>query len=473
MKKFLLAALSLVTVAVVSITGTVAFLQDEKSDVNVMTTGNVYIEQIEQERDENGNLVPFTQAKAAYPAVGSIAWDDQLLNVNGTACKVFDDGLKNVIDKIVTVNNTGKSDAYVRTVVAIEAPEGDPNNLIHVGFNEIGIETEGGFVTKIDGVDYFIMAFVYEEALAAGAKSAPSLMQVFLDAKATNEYCAKFGATWEILVVSQAVQTAGFADAKTALNAAFGKTSEKAAEWFGGENFVIPDAVVASADEFKKAIAKGGNVMLTDDIELTGTLVATKDAVIDLNGNKVTAPSSGAMFQSQSNASPDITITSSAPGAEINVAGGDTSVLLGYGKTVIKNVTINVTGCDNATPNPFKVYGDLTLGEGTVVNVDYLGTALISNNGAHKIVIDGAKINIGTFKTNGTAIITLNNSSTLEMKNTAIKIGEFVLSSFGGDSLVSKVDGVTIDGCTFNVTDSNGASCTFEAKDGKYRLVQK
>ena len=140
---------------------------------------------------------------------------------------------------------------------------------------------------------------------------------------------------------------------------------------------------------------------------------------------------------------------------------------------MINNVTINVTGCDNKSPNPFKVYGDLTLGEGTVVNIDYLGTALINNNGKVAVVIDGAKINVGTFKTNGTAIITLNNASTLEMKDTDIKIANFVLSSFGGDSLVSKVDGVTIDGCNFDVTDSNGASCTFVAKDGKYRLVQK
>ena len=234
----------------------------------------------------------------------------------------------------------------------------------------------------------------------------------------------------------------------------------------------LPITVSAPA-ELKAVIANGGEVMLTNDIALTGTLVANKDAVIDLNGKKITAPANGAMFQSQSNAAPDIKITSSVAGAAINVSGGDTSVLLGYGSTVIENVTINVTGCDNASPNPFKVYGDLTIGEGTVINVDYLGTALISDNSANNIVIDGAEINIGTFKTNGTAIVTLNASSTLEMKNTDITIDEFVLSPFGGDSLVSKVAGVTIENCTFNVTDSNGASRTFVANDGKYRLAQK
>lgn len=229
--------------------------------------------------------------------------------------------------------------------------------------------------------------------------------------------------------------------------------------------------VVSSAADLKDALAAGGNIVLTQDIELNSTLIAKKDAVIDLNGKTITAPSSGAMFQSQSNAAPSMIITSSTAGAEINA--GSNTVLLGYGSTEISNVTINVEKATSSSSTPFNVYGDLTLGEGTVVNVDTLGTALINNNGAVDIVIDGAEINIGTFKVNGGSVISLNQASTLKMKDTRVKIEEFVLSSFGGDSLVSKVDGVTINGCTFDVTDSNGASCTFKAKDGKYRLVQK
>ncbi len=244
-----------------------------------------------------------------------------------------------------------------------------------------------------------------------------------------------------------------------------------AVENANGTYTVVEIPKAATTAELEAAISKGGVVQLTADVALSDTLMNTKDVTIDLNGHKVDAGSS-TLFQSQSNAAPNIIITSSKDGAEINVSGGDTAVLLGYGSTVIENVTINVTGCDNYSPNPFNVYGDLTLGEDTVVNVDYLGTALINNNGKVAVVIDGAKINVGTFKTNGTAIITLNQASTLEIKDTDIEIDNFVLSPFGGDSLVSKVNGVTIEDCTFDVTDSNGASCTFEAKDGKYRLVQ-
>ena len=228
----------------------------------------------------------------------------------------------------------------------------------------------------------------------------------------------------------------------------------------------------ATQADLSRAIEAGMNAVLTSDLTLAETLMTTKDVVIDLNGNTITAPSSGCLFQSQSNAASDLIITSPVAGAEINVSGGDTSILLGYGNTEINNVTLNVTGCDNYSPNPFKVYGDLTLGEGTVVNIDYLGTSLISNSGAVNIVIDGAQINIGTFKTNATPVISLNQASTLEIKNTEMKIDNFVISNFG-NIFISKADGVTIENFTFNVTGNDGNEYKYEAGTDKYRLVQK
>lgn len=242
MKKILALVLTVALLAA-AIGGTLAYLQDEDSDVNVMTLGNVYIEQIEQERDANGNLVDFTQNKPAYPAVGPIEWADTGVVVNGTEYKVFTPDLKNVVDKIVTVKNTGKSDAYVRTVVAIEAPDYDPDNLIHINYNGADVESSAPIEVEIDGVDYVVFAFTYKEALAAGKVSAPSLVQVFLDSKATNEDCAKFGDTWEIIVLSQAVQAQGFADAKTALDTAFGEVKENAKQWFT-ETLEEPFAIV-------------------------------------------------------------------------------------------------------------------------------------------------------------------------------------------------------------------------------------
>jgi len=250
---------------------------------------------------------------------------------------------------------------------------------------------------------------------------------------------------------------------------------------------------VSTVADLEKALANGDNVVLTGDIALTKTLMATKDAIIDLNGKTIKTTASTSLFQSQSNAAPSMIITSSVPGAVIDATNStlNNGVVHSYGKTEIRNVTINAgtnkvvqvqgngsveiydTVINAVSGNTFNVAGDFTLGEGTVVNVTNLNSNLINNNGAHKIVINGAEINIGTFKVNGSSVISLNQASTLEMKNTDIKIDNFVLSPFGGDSLVSKVDGVTIEDCTFDITDSNGASCTFVAKDGKYRLVQK
>lgn len=235
LKSILLMCLSFVVVAAVAIGGTLAYLTSTDDDVNVMTLGNVKIEQIEQERDENGNLVDFTQNKPAYPAVGPVEWDDEGVMINGTEYKVFTDDLKNVVDKIVTVKNTGKSDAYVRTIVAIEAPDYDPNDLIHINYNITGVTISSPVLVEMDGTEYVVFTFTYTEPVKAGEASPPSLLQVFLDSATTNEDCEKFGDTWEILVVSQAVQTAGFDNAEEALNAGFGTPTDVAlcADWFG------------------------------------------------------------------------------------------------------------------------------------------------------------------------------------------------------------------------------------------------
>lgn len=238
MKKFLTILLTVVLTAAVAITGTVAYLTYEDSDVNVMTLGNVKIEQNEYERDENGNLVPFTQNKPAFPAVGPIEWAEEGVEVNGTEYKVFTEDLKNVVDKIVTVKNTGRSDAYVRTVIAIEAPDFDPNDLIHINHNSDGVTMSNPVTVTVGGVQYVIFEFVYTDAVAANAESAPSLVQVFLDEVTTNEDIEAYGETWEIIALSQAVQVEGFADAKTALDTAFGATNAtNAAEWL--ENIVL------------------------------------------------------------------------------------------------------------------------------------------------------------------------------------------------------------------------------------------
>ena len=265
LKNILLSGLSLVLVAALAIGGTVAYLQDDDSDVNVMTLGNVKIAQHEYERVQNADgtyemvtsekygegykLQPFTQAKPLYPATGEITgWGtkvpfDQLGKGASGAQAVFA-GLNNVQDKFVLVENTGKTDAYVRTLIALEYGS-NTKDIIGISTGDFWTWNEIGLI-NVDGNNYCLFEAVYKGAssrhvggvLPAGEYTYNSLAQVYLMNEATNEDVEALdgnkNGTYDIIVLSQAVQTAGFADAQTALDTAFGKSSEKAAEWFGG-----------------------------------------------------------------------------------------------------------------------------------------------------------------------------------------------------------------------------------------------
>lgn len=339
MKKIIALLLVVALTAAVAISGTIAYLTDTASEPNTMTVGNVSIEQHEYERvvDENGNpvrgvlgedfteaygitesykLQPFTQGKPAYPAVyqnGTLDWDEfqQLWNGVGApgSNDLFDDSMKNVVDKFVFVENTGESDAYYRTIIAIEAPEGITSDTIHTNFNansrfdynddmdgaQDGSESNKFFIT-INGVRYVIYVATYTEVLVPGEVSRPSLLQVYLDPMTTNEDCALFGDTWDILVLSQAVQTAGFDDADTALDTAFGDVdAENAIKWFSDISIDSP----ADDDELKDDL-QGDNKTIV--VNLTGDMTydvaawqneamggaETEKVIINGNGHTIT-----------------------------------------------------------------------------------------------------------------------------------------------------------------------------------------
>ena len=390
-KKVIFASATAVVVAAVTIGGTMAYLSSQDQDANVMTLGNVHIEQVEQERDENGLLTQFKQAKPAYPAVyEQIAWDDDKVEVNGAEYKVFDEDMKNIIDKIVTVNNTGKSKAYVRTIVAIEAPDGDPNNLIHFSYNEEGVKVSEGFVTEINGVDYYVIAFTYDEALMPGENSVPSLMQLFLGKEATNEECEKFGNSWEVLVLSQAIQTNGFDTAATALDEGFGKVTEANAKtWFGEAS--IP-ALVKDADGLVEALASNKDVVLETNVKIepakmsnaygTTGINIKNGQMIDGAGKVLNIKGAGGTWDSGINTTggliKDITVTGSFRGIFINHNSSHSE------RVVLENVIIDGTtytiSCDqglyqgltatNSTFNGWTSYAE-TLGDALFVDCNF------------------------------------------------------------------------------------------------------
>lgn len=329
-KSTLIMILSLVLAVAIGVGSTMAYLQDTDEDVNVMTLGNVYIDQIELERDENGELQQFTQGKPLYPAVyDGYAWDPENVkwpDVSETAdSKVFDDEkMSNVIDKFVFVKNTGNSDAYVRTIMAFELGSYDIEKvlasdtpLIHLNVNDKN-ESETGKghwdfkwldeIVTIDGNNYALVEAVYlhknsvqgtpeEGILPAGATSYPSLLQLFMDKSAKNEDIEAIdgnkNGTYDILVVSQAVQTMGFTDAQTALDEAFGPITAENNPWKKGgvdlDGTPAFPVFVDTAEEMVAALNEGGKIEVQADIALTETMNVEKASEINLNGHTLTA----------------------------------------------------------------------------------------------------------------------------------------------------------------------------------------
>ena len=75
----------------------------------------------------------------------------------------------------------------------------------------------------------------YEKALVADEETVSAMTQVYLDSKVTNEDINSIketlGDDWHIYVAAEGVQAAGFADAYTALNTAFGTPGSYDVEW--------------------------------------------------------------------------------------------------------------------------------------------------------------------------------------------------------------------------------------------------
>ena len=333
-KSTLLMVLSLVLALALGVGGTMAYLQDTDADVNVMTLGNVHIKQIEKERVEQTNsgtdeLQDFTQGKPLYPAVGEIAWVEgdngrvyQQWPTGGSSALFDTEKLNNELDKFVFVENTGKSDAYFRTIFGFELADEwtvadvKDDKMIHLNTNDA--EGDGGghykwtwaddVLVLEDGRRFAVATATYvgkadthkDGILPAGETSRPSLLQVFMDKTATNEDIESLGETYDILVLSQAVQTQGFADAQSALDTAFGTVEEMAAEWLGGLKGPI---IVYTTDELRAAMKLSdveiylGDDLLVDDDKGTGYCFYAKyNNVINLNGHDITVDLPGKDF---------------------------------------------------------------------------------------------------------------------------------------------------------------------------------
>ena len=235
-KKKIISLCLVVCLLATAIGGTLAYFTDTEADKNVMTMGNVDIEQIEQERSPNGVLQPYTPNQTLLP-MGGYDWEE--VTVNGDSISV----LANALDKIVTVKNNGNSDAYVRTIVALEAGKSKEEaksmwyKNLAVSDNSDGTQViceDNNLFVEIGGTWFAIVVYTYGDAIAAGTESVPSLTGVGLYPETTKEDVANLEGDYEVLVVSQAVQASDMGDdAGAALDKAFGDVdATNVAEWF-------------------------------------------------------------------------------------------------------------------------------------------------------------------------------------------------------------------------------------------------
>lgn len=293
MKKRLIASVTcLCLLLVMLMSSTLAWFTDTEMSHNTMTVGNVEIEQIEQYREDRVLQLWTDNYKPAMNPVVPEGLAPELakspFNINGKPYDLFNEG-QLVIDKIVTVENVGSDPAWVRTVFAFEltktvTEDGNGNEIItwnnplgnEVFINENPnqkitfptVKDENGedvnvivyrYVVQENGKDKFVYsdkeisapnldaAFVigettYEKALEKkGDITVPSLLQVYLDQNEDGStFRTSVNGEYEILVLSQAMQFAGFENygANTSLNHAFGVVNAaNAAKWLGGGEY--------------------------------------------------------------------------------------------------------------------------------------------------------------------------------------------------------------------------------------------
>jgi len=248
MKKAIAMLLVIAMTAALAIGGTLAYLTDTDEDVNVMTLGQVKIDQLEYERvdveteDEDADVQEFHDNKPLLPAVTDkdftytpgdsyVDWDQ--IGKDGYTSDIWDPTkINNEVDKMVFVKNKGDWDAYVRTVFAFEAGSyttlDEFNAKMHLNLNTTDFTWEWVEAPMTIGEGtYFVAVATYNKVLTPGALTEISLSQIALDKTATNDDVAAFGDTYQVLVQSQAVQAAGFDDPETALNEAFGQIPPK------------------------------------------------------------------------------------------------------------------------------------------------------------------------------------------------------------------------------------------------------
>lgn len=260
MKKKILSVCLVAIMAITAITGaSLAYLTDTDEAANVFVMGNVKVELLERQRNDEGTaLEAFENDKVLIPLVGSAQGDE--VTVGDRALPDLKTA-RNWVDKIVDVTNTGASNAYVRVVFAFPADMDDAVSaskmMLH--WNYDGNEPDGTWTrvdnsaaVEIDGRTYNLYTYTYNAVLAPETTTAyAAITGVYLDSHVdatVSEDGSSVTYTWgeksatypinegpEIHVFAQAVQSDGFDNAEAAFEASFGTITAENNPWVSAE----------------------------------------------------------------------------------------------------------------------------------------------------------------------------------------------------------------------------------------------
>lgn len=233
-KKIIALSICVALLAVAAVGTTFAYFTDTDEEENCFTIGGVSIKLGEKERSEDGSsLVDFQQDKVLMPIVGSAQGDKE--DVDGVS------GLPlaaNYVDKIITVENTGKSQAYVRVFIAIPVlldNVDDPSqNVLHFNWNTQSTE-EGQWLEEecvaenvsVNGVQCNVYSRIYSSVLDSGEETeTPAYIGFYLDKNVDMDEGVytingeiiefNFEDGISIPVFAQGIQAAGFENAEEA-----------------------------------------------------------------------------------------------------------------------------------------------------------------------------------------------------------------------------------------------------------------
>ena len=246
-KKITALCLCVALLAVAVVGASLAYFTDNDQADNTFTAGSVKIKLIEEQSNEDHTgFVPYEGNKVLMPIVGS-AQGEKYPNGQPMA--------KNYIDKVVTIENTGNSAAWIRAYYAVPSALDDGfgesfnagMNILHGNFGNNGDKTtyevewkwkNNGkwqyFETVMDGVSYNVYFADYYQPVAANETTEQLICGVYLDknvdmkdgkyidTRYPNADLSILEGTVKYPVFAVAVQAEGFDTAAAAMDAAFG-----------------------------------------------------------------------------------------------------------------------------------------------------------------------------------------------------------------------------------------------------------